>query len=102
MSPEKRFSEIGAEIDGAIAGNLFGKPCYKINGKAFVCLFKEEMVFKLSDTQHKEALSLDGTQLFDPSGKRRPMKEWVQIPFDYQEKWPQFATAAHNYVGKSK
>ena len=56
------------------------------------------MVFKLKDKAHKEALSLDGSKLFDPSGKGRAMKEWVQVPFDYSDKWKRFATSAFDYV----
>ena len=56
------------------------------------------MVFKLNSEPHKEALSLDGSQLFDPSGKGRAMKEWVQVPFDYNSQWEKFAKAAHKYV----
>jgi hypothetical protein len=47
---------------------------------------------------HEEALSLDGSNLFDPSGKKRPMKEWVQVPFDYKDKWEKFAKIAMDYV----
>lgn len=54
---------------------MFGKPCFKVNKKAFICFFQNEMVFKLFGEVHKDALSLDGSQLFDPSGKNRPMKE---------------------------
>ena len=96
---EKYFHEVGEQLESAIKGQLFGKLCYKINKKAFCCFFENEMVFKLSGEMHSEALSLDGSQLFDPSKKGRPMKEWVQVPFDYQEKWKAFAEAAAAYVG---
>lgn len=56
------------------------------------------MVFKLSGESHLKALSLKGSQLFDPSGKNRPMKEWVQVPFEYSEQWSTFAKAAMEYV----
>ena len=56
------------------------------------------MVFKLPADAHREALSLPGAQLFDPSGKKRPMKEWVQVPAVYQNKWPEFAEKAMKYV----
>ncbi len=56
------------------------------------------MVFKLFGEMHREALSLDGSQLFDPSGKKRPMKEWVQVPFHYNDKWKKYAKEAMNYV----
>lgn len=66
---------------------MFGKLCFKVRKKAFVCFFQNAMVFKLRDKAHTEALSLDGSKLFDPSGKGRTMKEWVQIPFDYKDQW---------------
>ncbi len=93
------FNQIGNDIPDSIKGQLFGKPCFKVGKKAFVCFFQNEMVFKLSGEEHGDALSLDGSKLFDPSGKGRPMKEWVQVPFDYQEDWERFALAAFEYVG---
>jgi hypothetical protein len=99
---EKLYTEIGQKIKEAEQSQMFGKPCLKINGKAFACFFQNEMVFKLTDKAHKEALSLDGAQLFDPSGKKRPMKEWVQIPFDYKDQWSKFAKEALKYVKAGK
>jgi len=61
--------------------------------------FDNCMVFKLTGEAHHEAISLDGAQLFDPSGKKRPMKEWVQVPFTHKDKWARFAEAAMAYVG---
>ncbi|MES2560821.1 MAG: hypothetical protein V4590_13835 [Bacteroidota bacterium] len=99
MTPENElYSSIGQQCKGAEQSQLFGKPCFKINGKAFICFFRNEMVFKLTGTKHTEALSLDGSQLFDPSGKKRPMKEWVQIPYAYHDTWATFAKAALKYV----
>jgi hypothetical protein len=81
MTPEeKRFYDIGSAQPGAESGKLFGKPCFKRNGKAFLCFFKNEIVFKLTGDAHAAALAVPGAQLFDPSGKGRPMKEWVQVP----------------------
>ncbi len=94
---EETYLSIGNKLE-AEQSQMFGKPCFKIYKKAFVSFFKECMVFKLTGDAHTEALSLDGSELFDPSGKNRPMKEWVQVPFDYQEKWERFAEAAMDYV----
>lgn len=96
---ETHYTSIRQKIKGAEQSQMFGKPCFKINGKAFVCLFQNEMVFKLSRDVHQEALSLEGSQLFDPSGKKRPMKEWVQVSFDYKSEWTKFAKEAAKYVG---
>lgn len=63
-----------------------------------MCFFKECMVFKVADKNLKEALALNGSELFDPSGKGRAMKEWVQVPFENSEKWKKFAKAAMDYA----
>lgn len=100
MSEEELYYlSVGSEAPDSVESQMFGKPCFKINKKAFVCFFKNEMVFKLNGKAHQEALSLDGSQLFDPSGKNRPMKEWVQVPFDYKDKWKNFTEKALEYVG---
>ncbi|RYY63290.1 MAG: hypothetical protein EOO12_12645 [Chitinophagaceae bacterium] len=81
MTPEEnRFRAIGGALPGAESGQLFGKPCFKKGGKAFTCFFQNEMVFKLTGPAHAGALAVPGAKLFDPSGKGRPMKEWVQVP----------------------
>ena len=66
--------------------------------KAFICFFQNEMVFKLTGDLHEEALSLNGSQLFDPSLKKRAMKEWVQVPYNHSSKWAKFAKEAMKYV----
>lgn len=100
MTPEQAlYDSIGKEQSGATAGQLFGKPCFKLNGKAFLCFFRNEMVFKLNGDLHAEALALDGAQLFDPSGKHRPMKEWVQVPAHYKKSWSKYAKGALHYAG---
>lgn len=80
---------------------MFGKPCFKVNGKAFICFFQNEMVFKLQGDNHKAAIGLKGSQLFDPSGKKRPMNEWVQVPFAHSDRWEKFAEEALKYVKKN-
>jgi hypothetical protein len=92
------YLKIGKELKDAQQSQMFGKPCFKINDKAFVCFFQDCMVFKLTGEIYAEALSLKGVQLFDPSGKNRPMKEWVQIPFEHANKWNKYAITAYEYV----
>ena len=95
---EELYISIGQSLENAVQSQMFGKPCFKINKKAFACFFQNEMVFKLTGECHGDALSLDGSQLFDPSGKKRPMKEWVQVPYDYHNEWKRFAEEALKYV----
>ena len=99
MTKEEEFyHQTASSLKEAEKSQMFGKPCYKIGKKAFCCFFQNEMVFKLRGDLYLEALILDGSKLFDPSGKGRAMKEWVQVPFDYQEDWRKFAESAFEYV----
>jgi hypothetical protein len=99
MKEQDLYLKIGRALKGAEESRLFGKPCFKINSKAFICLFEKCMVFKLTGNEHKDALSLDGSQLFDPSKRKRHMREWVQVPVDYSDKWKIYSRAALKYVG---
>jgi hypothetical protein len=98
---EKSFRETGESIKDAEEGQMFGKPCFKVNGKAFSCFYENCMVFKLEGDSHAEALKLKEAKLFDPSGKGRAMKEWVQVTEANSKDWTKFATAAAAYVKKN-
>ncbi len=99
MTEEEQAYHSSCEpIKGSVESQMFGKPCYKLNSKAFVCFFQEAMVFKLTGEAHSEALGLDGSQLFDPSGKGRPMKEWVQVTFSNKGLWNRFTRDAAEYI----
>ncbi|HEY7598091.1 MAG TPA: hypothetical protein VH969_33455 [Actinophytocola sp.] len=76
---------------------MFGKPALTDhNGKAFACLLDGEVAFRLGrdSAAHAEALGLDGSHLFDPSGKDRPMKDWVSVPPTHANRWADFARFA--------
>lgn len=98
VKEKEHYLKIGHSIEGAEESQMFGKPCFKINKKAFVCFYENAMVFKLKDDMHTKALGMEGAQLFDPSGKNRPMKEWVQVPFLHKRHWKKFAQEAMRYV----
>jgi hypothetical protein len=97
---EQLYLEIGEKLKTE-KSQMFGKPCFKTKGKAFVSFFQNEMVFKLNGDIHTEAIALKGAQLFDPSGKKRPMKEWVQLPGAHAASWLKYAKAARKYVEAS-
>ncbi len=83
---------------GVTSGQMFGKPCLKVNGKAFVAQHLDTVVFKVSGTPRENAMSLPGAILWDPSGKGRPMKEWVAIPSNQSASFGPLAKAALEYV----
>ena len=95
---EKLYHEAAQKNKNAEESQMFGKPCYKINGKAFVCFFENCMVFKLKGDAHIDALDMKDAKLFDPSGKGRAMKEWVQVPGSSGKEWALLAKSAYDYV----
>ena len=99
--PRTTYDAVATELAATsptTTGKMFGMPCLKNNGKAFAGYYEGAMVFKLPLPQHSEALNLSGAQLFDPSGRGRPMKEWVVVPVEHASRWSKFAHAALQYV----
>lgn len=100
---EKLYDEIGQQLSQeheTTSSKMFGKPCLKTSAnKAFAAFFKGEMVFKLG----QEEVNLirekyTGSVNWDPSGKNRPMKDWLQIPATYSNDWLELSKEALTYV----
>src|SRR5438874_4480153 len=101
MDARARYDEIADDLvarnPDAQLGQMMGMPCVKVGGKliAGYAASAEAMVFKLPDAASRErALALVGAELFDPSGRGRPMKEWVQVPLAHEQDWPDLAEQA--------
>ena len=90
---EHLLASVQEQHPDVTAGAMFGMPCVKLSGKAFMGSFDGGVVFKLDEPARGEALGLAGSELFDPSGKR-PMREWIVVTVDHQGRWPQLAEAA--------
>jgi hypothetical protein len=76
----------------------FGKPCLNVNGKAFAVKFGRDVAFKLTGDVHSKALEIEGAKLFDPRGKGKAFKEWVQVPVAQSSSWPELAEEARDFV----
>ena len=61
---------------------MMGMPCVKPGGKMVIGYARSgEMVFKLPDeSEHSQALGLDGAHLFDPSGRGSPSRSGCRCP----------------------
>jgi hypothetical protein len=98
---QTQYNAVAAELSSSLAattGKMFGMPSLFIGGKAFAGLSGDTMVFKLGGSAHEEALALPGAVLFDPSGRGRPMKEWVVVPSDLADRWADLGQQALQYV----
>lgn len=103
--PRTEYDAVAAELCATApvaAGQMFGMPSLKREGKAFAGFYQDAMVFKLGAPEHAEALALAGAHLFDPSGRDRPMKEWVVVPVAHAMRWPDYARAALRYAGGTR
>jgi hypothetical protein len=101
MDHSQTLNGIAAEFDpeqAVTVGKWFGTPCLKVQGKVFAALAEGDMAFKLAGEAHSEALQIEGAHLFDPRGRGRPMREWVQIPAAHRSTWVRFARLACAYV----
>jgi hypothetical protein len=91
-------ADLLARAPGVSPGSLFGMPCLKVAGKAFAGSYAGGTTFKLPPSIRAQAMALPGAGPFDPSGKGRPMKEWVVVPAQHQSAWDEFADAALAFV----
>jgi|tagenome__1003787_1003787.scaffolds.fasta_scaffold20082750_1 hypothetical protein len=76
-----------------VSGAMFGMPCAKAGGKAFMGWYDDGVVFKLDQEPRERALELPGAHLFEPMAGR-PMREWVVVPAEHDQSWPQLAEEA--------
>ena len=98
MTPDEHFDDLVDDLvpEGVTAGRLFSSRALKLDTKVIACLYRGSMVFRLGveTPAHAEALALAGAELFDPSGRNHPFKDWVVVPVEHADRWPPFAHAA--------
>lgn len=96
--PEEFFIELTKEIPDAKAGKMFSALCMKMpNGKCGAMFWRDHIVVKLKGGILSEVTSLDGVRVFEPM-EDRPMKGWIQVPFEHKSSWLRFAEASANLV----
>jgi len=99
---EQLYQEIGqlmVKEHETTMGQMFGKPCLKTSKKAFAVYFKDTMVFKLGQQEVKLLKDkYSGAVNWDPSGKGRPMKDWLQVPSEFNDDWKMLARQAQQFV----
>src|SRR4051812_2308172 len=97
MDVDAVFDGIGEELAprGVLTGALFGARSLTFDGTAFACVKGGRFAVKLGagSPLHAQALALPEGKLFDPSGKDRPFKDWVEIAPSHSEQWPRYAEA---------
>ncbi|MEM7163693.1 MAG: TfoX/Sxy family protein [Bacteroidota bacterium] len=103
---KEKYHQIGEQLaqeQGTFSSQMFGKPCLKKGKKAFAVFYEDEMVFKVGREEVEMLLQkYTGSKRFDPSKKDRPMKDWLQVPAEYNEDWLALARQAMEFTEDSK
>jgi hypothetical protein len=88
--------------DVAMAGDVeravwFGTPAAKVEGRIFMCVWRGRLVARLgAEEVDQRVLSGDGVR-FDPSGKGRAMKDWLESGAE-PEGWTELALSAFAFT----
>ncbi len=99
---QKYFEALIESTKDATLSNMFGKPCGKINKKAFCSFFEDEMVFKVGRVAIEKLIKkYEGAKNFDPSGKNRPMKDWLQVPYAHKKDWSKLSKQAIKFLAEN-
>jgi hypothetical protein len=102
MTPDARFTELLDDLKmlGVAQSTSFGKRGMTADGKVIACFLYDSMAFKLgaSTPEHTAALALSGAELWDPSGKGRPFKDWVRVPQAHEDTWGRLAEQALHHI----
>jgi TfoX/Sxy family transcriptional regulator of competence genes len=67
-------------LDGVELAKMFGSEALKVNGKVFMIVMKEGIVYKLHSNDVPMALSISGADYFDAHKNGKKMKDWIFIP----------------------
>jgi TfoX/Sxy family transcriptional regulator of competence genes len=76
------FARVFAGFPGAEQRQMFGCPCFFLNGNMFSGLHEESWIIRLDGTDRKELLAAGGNE-FTPM--ERVMKEYATLPQDVVE-----------------
>ena len=95
---QERFYEIGAQFADAQRRKVFGHEAFTVNRKPFIFLEGDELVCKLNGRYDAEAFAMAGVHFFAPMGPDKPMKNWVAIPFTYEDQWIEWALRAYEVL----
>ncbi|EMN49129.1 hypothetical protein LEP1GSC088_1832 [Leptospira interrogans str. L1207] len=84
------------------SGKWFGLTSLNLERKPFAAFFEGSLVLKLGAEKIAEIVSrYPGAKLFDPSGNNKAMKDWLQIPAEFEQDWLNLAEDALVFAEKS-
>jgi hypothetical protein len=97
--PPEALAAFAAVLDEiAVAGAVeravwFGMPAAKVEGKIFMSLWRGALVARLGAEEVDQRVLAGGGVRFDPSGKGKAMKDWLEADAEHGE-WTELALCA--------
>lgn len=99
---EKQFLQIIDELsnfDSNIKpGKMMSAPGIKYKSKVFAFYYNQEMVFRLGKDFDPESEGISEFSYLNPFKNKPPMKGWLQIGFQYENKWLPLANKAYQLM----
>lgn len=94
------FADVLDEL--AVAGAVercrwFGTPAAKVEGRIFVALWRGRLIARLGADEVDARVVAGGGVRFDPSGKGRAMKDWLEADAEHDE-WLELALGALTFT----
>jgi hypothetical protein len=93
-----RFERLARDlaVDGATSGIAFRRRALKVSGEAFLILGDDGVVIRLPDgcPSREDALAEPGAEVFTVEAGRVPVPDWVVLPGETAEHWPEWAHEA--------
>ena len=102
MTPDARFTSLLDDLRmlGVTQSTSFGRRGIIADGKVIACFLDDSVAFKLGATtpEHANALALSGSELWEPSGRGVPFKDWVRVTDAHQDQWGRLAELALHHI----
>lgn len=97
---EESFVAAQLEIPEVEKRKFFGWDCLTFNRNAYLAWKTgDEIAVKVSVEDFETAIEWEGTEKYDPSGKNRPMKQWIYASREAAySHWPALAEMAVAYA----
>lgn len=84
--------------DHVAEGKMMSRPAIQYKGKVFAFYRKQQMVFKLGDDYSPEEDGIPDWSPLAPFKTKPPLKGWFSISFDHEDRWPELAERARDYI----
>ncbi|MEM7722961.1 MAG: hypothetical protein AAF376_11355 [Pseudomonadota bacterium] len=97
--PETLYADLAAthlQIERVSTGRMLKSDALTIDGKSYAYLSEGGLVVKLPKARVTELVE-DGTGEALRVGAR-VMREWVVVPFDHKDQWPELMQSALEFV----